>query len=315
MSNPLISIIVPVYNVEPHLPMCLDSILNSTYTNWECLLVNDGSTDRSGAICDEYASRDTRFHVFHKKNGGVSSARNMALENMNGEWLMFLDSDDEIPASAMQNLLNAAVENGSDMSMGNYLKVVTKGDNVNSDTYLTPRIMTFEDVLTLFFDYPRGRFQGYLGNRIMKTSVIRDNHLAFREDIHYKEDGLFLVQYLLRSKKDVPFITDVVYLYKIREDSAMSVASRKYTRKYLTNLDGRIAILDDIKQLAPVKPLVRLARESVAKVVIILLLKRPNTIKELYFMAHYIISRLVNERLFLYSVWRLFLSILKHGIK
>ena len=315
MSNPLISVIVPVYNVEQYLPSCLDSILGSTYTNWECLLVDDGSTDRSGIICDRYAASDARFRVFHKENGGVSSARNKALENMNGEWLMFLDSDDEILASAMQNLLTAAMNSGSDMSMGNYVSVRSKGDDIHSNTYPTPRTMSFEDVLTLFFVYPRGRFQGYLANRIMKASVVRDNHLRFREDIYYKEDGLFLVQYLLYSKKDVPFITDVIYLYKIREGSAMMVASRRYNRKYLTNLDARIAILNEIERHAPIDSLVKLAKESVLKVVHIIMRKRPNNIRELCFMLRYILSRLLKERLLVYSLWGILLFVLKKGMK
>ena len=315
MSNPLISVIVPVYNVEQYLPSCLDSILGSTYTNWECLLVDDGSTDRSGIICDRYAASDARFRVFHKENGGVSSARNKALENMNGEWLMFLDSDDEILASAMQNLLTAAMNSGSDMSMGNYVRVQSKGDDIHSNTYPTPRTMSFEDVLTLFFVYPRGRFQGYLANRIMKASVVRDNHLRFREDIYYKEDGLFLVQYLLYSKKDVPFITDVTYLYKIREGSAMMVASRRYNRKYLTNLDARIAILNEIERHAPIDSLVKLAKESVLKVVHIIMRKRPDNIRELCFMLRYILSRLLKERLLVYSLWGILLFVLKKGMK
>ena len=315
MSNPLISVIVPVYNVEQYLPSCLDSILGSTYTNWECLLVDDGSTDRSGIICDRYAASDARFRVFHKENGGVSSARNKALENMNGEWLMFLDSDDEILASAMQNLLTAAMNSGSDMSMGNYVRVQSKGDDIHSNTYPTPRTMSLEDVLTLFFVYPRGRFQGYLANRIMKASVVRDNHLRFREDIYYKEDGLFLVQYLLYSKKDVPFITDVTYLYKIREGSAMMVASRRYNRKYLTNLDARIAILNEIERHAPIDSLVKLAKESVLKVVHIIMRKRPDNIRELCFMLRYILSRLLKERLLVYSLWGILLFVLKKGMK
>ena len=315
MSNPLISVIVPVYNVEQYLPSCLDSILGSTYTNWECLLVDDGSTDRSGIICDRYAASDARFRVFHKENGGVSSARNKALENMNGEWLMFLDSDDEILASAMQNLLTAAMNSGSDMSMGNYVSVRSKGDDIHSNTYPTPRTMSFEDVLTLFFVYPRGRFQGYLANRIMKASVVRDNHLRFREDIYYKEDGLFLVQYLLYSKKDVPFITDVTYLYKIREGSAMVAASRRYNRKYLTNLDARIAILNEIERHAPIDSLVKLAKESVLKVVHIIMRKRPDNIRELCFMLRYILSRLLKERLLVYSLWGILLFVLKKGMK
>ena len=91
---PKISIIVPVYNVEKYLPRCLDSIIGQTFKDWECLVIDDGSTDTSGAICDEYARKDNRVKVFHKKNGGVSSARNIGLDNASGEWIMFVDSDD-----------------------------------------------------------------------------------------------------------------------------------------------------------------------------------------------------------------------------
>lgn len=91
---PFFSIIIPVYNVAPYLRECLDSVLAQTFTDWECLCVDDGSTDESGAILDEYAQKDPRFRVFHKKNGGVSSARNLALDNVKGEWIGFLDGDD-----------------------------------------------------------------------------------------------------------------------------------------------------------------------------------------------------------------------------
>ena len=90
----LFSIIVPVYNVAPYLRECLDSVLAQTFTDWECLCVDDGSADESGSILDEYAQRDSRFLVFPKKNGGVSAARNLALDNAKGEWICFLDGDD-----------------------------------------------------------------------------------------------------------------------------------------------------------------------------------------------------------------------------
>ena len=95
--NPSISIIVPVYNAERTLNRCVDSILSQTFQEWELLLIDDGSTDRSGELCDEYASKDQRIKVFHKKNGGVSSARNIGLNYAKGEWITFIDSDDEIP--------------------------------------------------------------------------------------------------------------------------------------------------------------------------------------------------------------------------
>lgn len=94
MKSPTVSIIVPVYNVEKYLRICLDSILAQTFTDWECILVDDGSTDKSGEICDEFVQRDPRFRSFHKRNGGVSSARNMGLAEVRGEWVTFMDSDD-----------------------------------------------------------------------------------------------------------------------------------------------------------------------------------------------------------------------------
>ena len=92
-AAPLVSVIVPVYNVEKYLPRCLDSLVNQTYENLEILLVDDGSADSSGEICDAYAAKDNRIRVFHIPNGGVSNARNLALDNMAGEYVTFLDSD------------------------------------------------------------------------------------------------------------------------------------------------------------------------------------------------------------------------------
>ena len=99
--KPFFSIIIPVYNVAPYLRECLDSVLTQTFADWECLCVDDGSTDESGAILDEYAQKDPRFRVFHKVNGGVSSARNLALDNAKGEWVWFVDGDDVIVCKAL----------------------------------------------------------------------------------------------------------------------------------------------------------------------------------------------------------------------
>lgn len=92
--DPKVSVIVPVYNVEKYLHRCIDSILTQTFTDFEVLLINDGSKDRSGEICDEYAKKDSRVKVFHKENGGVSSARNVGLDNARGDLICFCDSDD-----------------------------------------------------------------------------------------------------------------------------------------------------------------------------------------------------------------------------
>ena len=114
MANPKISVIVPVYNTEKYLHRCIDSILSQTFTDFELLLINDGSKDGSGAICDEYAAKDNRVRVFHKENCGVSSARNLGLDNVQGEWVLFVDSDDWMELTMLAKMYHAAIENNAD---------------------------------------------------------------------------------------------------------------------------------------------------------------------------------------------------------
>ena len=118
--EPLISVIVPIYNVEMYLPQCLDSICGQTYQNLEILLVDDGSPDRCGEICDQYAARDTIIRVIHKQNGGLSDARNAGMEQMNGSYLMFVDSDDLLPSNAVQTLIEAAFSENAELVIGDY---------------------------------------------------------------------------------------------------------------------------------------------------------------------------------------------------
>lgn len=105
----LISVIVPVYNTEKYLDRCIQSILSQTYTDLELLLIDDGSTDSSGAICDKYAEQDSRVRVFHKENGGASSARNLGLDNANGDWIAFVDSDDWIDSEMYEQMISLAI--------------------------------------------------------------------------------------------------------------------------------------------------------------------------------------------------------------
>ena len=110
----MISVIIPVYNVEPYLRKCLDSVVNQTYRNLEILVIDDGSTDGSGAICDEYAS-DRRMRIFHTENRGLSCARNLGLDEAKGEWIGFVDSDDWIEPDMYEALLKKAEETGADI--------------------------------------------------------------------------------------------------------------------------------------------------------------------------------------------------------
>lgn len=118
--NPIISIIVPVYNAEKTLNRCVDSILNQTYHDWELLLVDDGSTDKSEAICNQYSAIDQRIKVFHKENGGVSSARNYGIKLAKGEWIIFIDSDDYFLLNALKVLLERALKYKTSVSAANF---------------------------------------------------------------------------------------------------------------------------------------------------------------------------------------------------
>lgn len=123
-----VSVIVPVYKVEKYLHKCMDSILAQTYTELEILLVDDGSPDNCPAICDEYAQKDGRIRVIHKKNGGLSDARNAALDVMTGRYVTFVDSDDYIPPDAVETLYNALIENDADLAVGNLASVSEAGE-------------------------------------------------------------------------------------------------------------------------------------------------------------------------------------------
>src|SRR5690606_27364966 len=121
---PKVSVIIPVYNAEKYLRECLDSVLAQTFTDFEVLLINDGSTDASGKICDEYAEKDSRIKVFHKENGGVSSARNLGLDNAKGEWISFVDSDDTIEQETLATLANEVKDLDIDGVIFGYKKLI-----------------------------------------------------------------------------------------------------------------------------------------------------------------------------------------------
>ena len=183
----MITIIVPIYNVEKYLHRCIDSILEQSYSNFELLLINDGSTDCSGAICDEYASKDSRIHAFHKKNGGCSSARNLGLENAKGEWITFVDSDDWVSTDYLKNLV---ICSNADFIVGGYVGV-PKGDKYMASNEFYDR-SKFPDFISC---YQTNLLRTPWGS-LLRLSIIRENSLSFDEKIRYGEDTVFNYQYL-----------------------------------------------------------------------------------------------------------------------
>ena len=122
MDQPILSIIVPAYNIEKYLKRCLDSIINQSYKNFECIIVNDGSTDRTRTICDEYAKKDSRIIVIHQENGGLSVARNKAMKVVRGKYVSFVDGDDYIMKTYCETLINLLEDNDADVAKCDYYK-------------------------------------------------------------------------------------------------------------------------------------------------------------------------------------------------
>lgn len=187
----MVSIIVPVYNVEKYLDQCISSVLSQTYQNWELLLIDDGSTDNSKEICDQYSKKDSRIKAIHKVNGGVSSARNLGLENAQGEYLMFLDSDDFwLYDNVLQLLVDKALSENLDVVRGEYVRVNESGDKLPTDSskdkILKDTYTSFEMVKYII----NGEFFSFLF--LFKTRLV--TQFAFDTSLAFEEDMYFLIQ-------------------------------------------------------------------------------------------------------------------------
>ncbi len=228
MPSPKISVIVPVYNAEKWLRRCVDSILAQTYTDFEVLLIDDGSTDGSGVICDEYTALDSRVRTFHKPNGGVSSARNLGLDNARGEWICFVDSDDEI--RSFQGLHE--IDWNSEMVLFP-LRIIHHN---------MPFICEFP-LLDSEIPQTRNNYIKYYLHlhifssvcaKLIRRNTIKD--LRFDEKIRFGEDSLFNLQLMIDIKK-ISFCDNVEYIYHQEED---------YGVKYIGSLDEAIATMKKI---------------------------------------------------------------------
>lgn len=225
----MISVIVPVYNVEKYLERCLDSILNQTYSDLEIILVDDGSTDTSPEICDAYAKRDERIRIFHQKNGGLSAARNTGLDNARGDYIGFVDSDDQIVPTMYESLLAAMDNEKADIVIGD---IVYLDENKGNQTYI-------EQLKKVSYD----------GFQIMERMLSDAAHFVpawnklYRRHIFekiryplgkYNEDQ-FVVHQVLYEASRVITIPEPIYLYTIRPGSIMHSA---FSVKHLDDIEA-----------------------------------------------------------------------------
>ena len=214
----LVSIIVPVYKVEQYLKRCMDSILNQTYKNIEVILVNDGSPDNCPALCDEYEKIDSRVRVIHKENGGLSSARNVALDTLNGDYVFFVDSDDWLALDTLE-VLNEYLEKDYDMIsfQRTYLteeKVVEKGEK-------NPKDMDVSQYIDASF---LGRYDFFVTTKIFKAEVF--NNVRFLEGRNY-EDLEIMHRLFLNMKKVVGLDYFLYYYWKGNEGAITNTITMK----------------------------------------------------------------------------------------
>lgn len=197
--SPTVSIIVPVYNAERTVRRCIESILSQEYSDFELLLVNDGSTDHSGAICEEYAARDSRVQVFHKENTGVSATRNLALDRAAGTYLQFLDSDDWITPDATKSLVRAMENGPCDMVVSDFYRVV--GDRLSQKGHIDEDgLLTREEYAAHMMENPADFYYGVLWNKLYRRSIVEAHHLRMNTEITWCEDFMFNLEYIRWAK-------------------------------------------------------------------------------------------------------------------
>lgn len=243
-----ISVIVPVYNTGKYLARCLESIARQTYTEFECIVVDDGSTDDSFSISKSFEDRDKRFHIFRKENGGISSARNYGMERAKGEYLYFVDSDDELFEYTLSELLNRMTE-GVELVIGGYVRCDEDGGILYTTKERQDIITQAKGALDIVA-YPSTYITlGMAWLCLYKKSIV-DQHGIWYGELHGTvEDSVFLVTYICASKGNIVLSTKPIYKYYCNQpNSIMNTCYNSFKGNTLNTLDGRIAVLETVKR-------------------------------------------------------------------
>ena len=222
-----VSVIVPIYKIERYLRQCIESILAQTFTDFELLLIDDGSPDECPTICDEYAKKDSRIHVFHKSNGGLTSARNYGLDNAKGEWIMHIDGDDWIEPTYIEELYNAAIKNKADIAICGFRFAFEDGRYI-------------EEHPTVWDDDKSASLNRYIASvwttacgSIHKSSIYKDNGVISPKNITYCEDFHLMARLCYFADKVVS-IDRPLYNYRQQSSSIMHSLNKKTWKDELT---------------------------------------------------------------------------------
>ena len=234
-TNPAVSIIVPVYNAEKTLRRCVDSVLKQEYPDFELLLVDDGSRDGSGGICNGYARQDPRVRVIHKANAGVSAARNDALDQARGTFLQFVDSDDWLAPEATKLLVRCAQETGCDMVIADFYRV--SGDRVSHKGEIDEtEVLSREEFAAYMMENPADYYYGVLWNKLFRREIVERHHLRMDVNVHWCEDFLFNLEYILHAKTFCALRTPIYYYVKTKG----SLVSQSFTLPNVIRMKLRV---------------------------------------------------------------------------
>lgn len=234
-SHPQTSIIVPVYNAERFIAQCIGSILRLNCRDWELILVDDGSSDRSAEIYRQWAENDERIRFLSKENGGVSSARNVGLDEAHGEWVTFLDADDTLKPDALETMTALTGEDDVDVVFAGY-EVHDPTKPIKAPALRSAKLSATDLAMQLFrpTDYP---YLGYPWAKLFRRKVITDNNLSFDEKIFYNEDRLFNFAFLSCCRGGA-YTTAPVYDYVVHGGNAMAKINGPGFWKFETDLDA-----------------------------------------------------------------------------
>lgn len=239
-KEPMVSVIVPIYNVEKYLKRCIDSILNQTYKNLEIILVDDGSPDNCPEICDEYAKSDKRIKVIHKQNAGVSAARNDGIAFANGDLIGFVDPDDYINSSMYEEMVNYLVSENCDLVSCSFTKFSTEDEiNNNLDMNLFPKeILTRNEAISLSFDKKnKGGIINVVWTLLIRTEIAKS--VKFDCSLTNGEDTKYSFDVLMKANRVGLMYAPFYYYYK-NENGAVANADLKKLAKFRINFSYKI---------------------------------------------------------------------------
>ena len=240
MKEPIISIIVPVYNVEKYLNKCIDSIIAQTFHNWELILIDDGSTDRSGKICDEYSSLNKNIKTIHIENSGASAARNKGLEYVNGQYIAFVDSDDWIDNEHLEKIYYSATNDNADITWFGlkYCQGELISNSLNKPSILNDKKVLLHEMFT--------RVHAGVVLKIFRRDLIENNNIRFPQENYY-EDMVFSVNAILKSQINT-FCPISSYNYRMVETSmtnSFTFSKRlQYLKDCIANMQRILSLLN-----------------------------------------------------------------------